>query len=236
MNGKATQRAAAIFGLLLGWGVASPASAAPSPDESAAQRTTSETPGASRAPHVTPESVPGDPLNLRLHTGALVGVGGQLFLGADAQLLGDVVAWSSRRALGSVGGGVAFVYHDEPTFLAPWIDRDQVKGAARRFQLLAAIGHTVHFGKRRRSSLDTHLFFGWSHWRSAYTVDYAGEDLHGSSSISRNHAIVGGQVRYTYRVARRVGLHAQLSAPIPTRSSYAITYGSAGVGLTFYLR
>ncbi|MBC8071935.1 MAG: hypothetical protein IAG13_26645, partial [Deltaproteobacteria bacterium] len=85
-------------------------------------------------------------------------------------------------------------------------------------------------------ALGLHVFGGWNYWRSDYELDYAQEDVHGSAVVARHRAIVGVEARFAYRFHRRVGFNVLVSAPMPTTSSYLITFAQAGLGLTFYLR
>lgn len=175
-------------------------------------------------------------LHLRLDADALYGIGAQSFLGADLGLFGDAAVWHTTHASGTVGGGVALVFHHEPTWLAPWIDRDHVQGANDRVQALLSVGHTIHLGKRRRSSLGLHLYGGLNHWRSAYRVDYSEEGLVGHAVLRRSGVVLGGQLRYAYRISERVGVNVQLGGPFGPGSSYVRSMFQVGVGLTLYLR
>lgn len=187
-------------------------------------------------PHVDAGPLRRGHAHLRLDVDALYGIGAQSFLGGDAHLFVDTPVWRTRLATGTLGGGAAFVFHVEPTFMAPWIDRDAVTGRASRIQLLALGGHVIHIGKARRFSLGMHLFGGWNHWRSAYRVAYPAEDLSGEAVVVRNHAIVGGQLRVGARVAKRVGLNLQMGAPFPTQPSYGIGLFTVGLGISILLR
>jgi hypothetical protein len=174
--------------------------------------------------------------HVRMDADVLYGIGGQSFLGAGVDVIVDGAVWNTARATGTLGGGLGLVYHNEPTFLAPWIDREQVHGATHRMQALAIAAHTIHIGKQRRFSLGLRVHGGWNHWRSDYRVDYAREQLAGRTVIERDTFVVGGQLDLGYRVARRVGIHAQLGGPFPTKSSYINGMFQVGLGLTFYLR
>lgn len=174
--------------------------------------------------------------HVRMDTDVLYGIGGQSFLGAGVDAIVDGAVWNTKRATGTLGGGLGFVYHNEPTFLAPWIDRDQVHGATHRMQVLAIAAHTIHIGKQRRFSLGMQVQGGWNHWRSDYRVDYAREHLAGRTVVERDTFVVGGQLNLAYRVSRHVGINAQLGGPFPTKSSYVNGMFQVGLGLTFYLR
>jgi hypothetical protein len=174
--------------------------------------------------------------HVRMEGDVLYGIGGQSFLGGGLDAIVDARVWETRRATGTLGGGLGLVYHNEPTFLAPWIDRDLVHGATHRVQALAIAAHTIHIGKLRRFSFGVQLYGGLNHWRSDYRVDYAREHLAGRSVVERDTFVVGGQLRLGYRVARRVGLGLLLGGPFPTKSSYVNGMFQVGLGLTVYLR
>jgi hypothetical protein len=188
------------------------------------------------APHVAEDGSKSGRVHLQLDADMTFGVGAQMFLGTQLRFAAGLEHWTTRLALGTWDFGANFSYQNEPIFLAPFIDRDTVKGAGHRTQLVATAGHTAHMGKRRRVALGLHIFGGWNAWRSDYTVDYDGEDVHGRGVVVRHRAIVGAELRFAYRFHRRVGFTAMLSAPFPTTSSYLITFGQLGVGLAFYLR
>ncbi|MCA9720384.1 MAG: hypothetical protein KC468_37325 [Myxococcales bacterium] len=188
------------------------------------------------APHVAEDGGRSDRVHVQLDTDASWGVGGQMFLGAQLRAAALLEHWTTRLALGTWDFGVNFAYQNEPVFLAPWINRDQVTGAGHRVQLLATVGHSAHMGRRRRVALGLHLFGGWSYWRSAYSVRYPSESVAGEAVVARHHPIVGGEVRLAYRLHRRVGLNLAIGAPFPTNTSYAITFGHLCLGLSLYLR
>lgn len=188
------------------------------------------------APHVAEHGTLSDRVHLQLDGDATWGVGSQMFLGSQVRFATVLEHWSTRRATGTWDLGAAFAYQNEPIFLAPFIDAERVDGAAHRVQVLAHLGHTFHVGKRRRVGLGLHAYGGWNYWRSAYRVSYPDVDVEGSDVVARHHAIVGGEIRLAYRVHERVGLNLIVGAPFPTASSYGITYGHLGVGLSFYLR
>lgn len=178
-----------------------------------------------------------DPENIRLQldAAALWGIGGQMLLGGHLRLAALFEHWSTSRAFGTWDLGLAFAYHNEPTFLAPWLDRSQVDGAGHRILSLGHLGHTVHMGRRRRAALGLHVYGGWNVWRSDYSLRYPDEGVEGSAVVVRHRAIVGGELRFTYRLHEHLGLNLMLGAPAPTTSSYLITLLHVGAGLTFYL-
>lgn len=186
-------------------------------------------------PHVVAGAAEHGRVHVRVDGDALFGIGGQAFLGTGVQGIVDTEVWRTRRATGTLGGGLAFSYHNEPTFLAPWIDRERVSGATHRLQTLAVLGHGIHIGKHRRFALDLQLRGGWNHWRSDYVVDYADEGLHGRTLMTRNNFVVAGRVQLGVRVSKRVGVHALMGAPFPTRSSYVLGMFEVGLGLTVHL-
>lgn len=187
-------------------------------------------------PHIGEDGEVGHKVHVRLDTDATWGIGGQMFLGAEAHGTAYVGVWNTKRATGSVDFGLQLAYQNEPTFLAFWIDRDEVKGATHRLQALATVGHTFHMGGKRQVALGLHWFAGLNHWDSAYSLDYAHEDVHGKLSVKDDLFVTGGEVELAYRFSRYVGVNLSLLAPMPTESSYAITFGSIGLGLTYYLR
>lgn len=191
---------------------------------------------ASPAPHVAEDGQRSARPHLQLDADALWGIGGQMFLGAQLRLVTVLEHWATTKALGTWDLGGAFAYHNEATFLAPWIDRDAIDGAGHRLVLVAHVGHTVHMGRRRRLGLGLHVFGGWNYWRSAYSVHYPEAEVSGSAVVDRHLAVVGGEVRVTYRLHRRVGVNLAIGAPAPTASNYAITIAHLGLGLSFYLR
>jgi len=196
---------------------------------------------ASAADSVPPPHVVAGPeergrVHVQVDGDALYGIGGQSFLGGDLRLLVDTAVWRTKHATGTLGGGLSLVYHNEPTFLAPWIDRDQVHGATHRVQTLAVAAHTIHMGAQRRFALGFQLQGGWNYWRSDYRVDYDRERLAGHSVVDRNTFVVGGQLRASYRVSRRIGINMELGGPFPTKSSYVNGMFQVGVGLTIHLR
>jgi hypothetical protein len=188
------------------------------------------------APHVDEDGSKSNRVHLQLDADATFGIGAQMFLGTQLRFAALLEHWATARALGTWDFAGSFAYQNEPTFLAPWIDPSQVTGAGHRLQLTASVGHTVHMGKRRRAALGLHVFGGWNQARSDYTVDYADEDVHGHAVVVHDRPIVGGELRFAYRFHERVGFNLMLGAPLPTASSYLITFGQVGVGLSFYLR
>jgi hypothetical protein len=195
-----------------------------------------EPPAPELVPHVAEDGRKSDRVHLQLDAAALWGIGGQMFLGTQLRFAAVLEHWSTAKAIGTWDLGAAFAYHNEPVFLAPWLDAAEVSGAAHRTVLVAHLGHSVHMGKRRRFALGLHGYGGWNYWRSAYTVDYAGEDVSGRAVVDRHLPVVGGELRLGYRVHRRVGLTMVLGAPVPSASSYGITWAHAGLGLSFHLR
>jgi hypothetical protein len=187
-------------------------------------------------PHVAESGEKSDRVHLQMDTDATFGIGGQMFLGGQFRLAASLEHWTTSRALGTWDFGGEFGYHNEPVFMAPWIDRSEIRGATHRLQLLASVGHSVHMGKRRRAALGLHVFGGWNHWVSSYAVDYAQEGVHGRAVVAKAKPVVGAELRFTYRFHRNVGVNAVFGAPFPTASSYAIGYGWVGAGLSFFLR
>lgn len=188
------------------------------------------------APHVAEDGRKSGRVHLQLDADATWGIGAQMFLGTQLRFAALLEHWTTRLAIGTWDFGGNFSYQNEATFLAPFVDREHVKGAGHRTQLVATVGHTAHMGKRRRVALGLHVFAGWNAWRSDYTVDYPNEDVHGHGVVVRHRAIVGPELRFAYRFHRRVGFNVMASALFPTTSSYLITFGQMGLGLSFYLR
>ncbi|MEZ4448374.1 MAG: hypothetical protein R3B09_02765 [Nannocystaceae bacterium] len=187
-------------------------------------------------PHVAEDGARSGRVHLQLDADATWGIGAQMFLGAQLRLAAVLEHWTTRRAIGTWDLGGAFAYQNEPTFLAPWIDRDVVDGAGHRVILVAHVGHTVHMGARRRWALGLHLYGGANYWRSAYSVAYPGEAVSGSAVVDRLLGVIGGELRLGYRFHRRVGANLAMGGPFPTSSSYGITLAHLGLGLSFFLR
>jgi hypothetical protein len=122
--------------------------------------------------------------------------------------------------------------------LAPWLRGagSDITGANHRVQWVATFGHGFSMGKRRRVYLGTHVYAGWNHWLSSYTVRYLGEDVGGSAKVGRSHFVAGGQLGLGYRFTRRFATHLLIGAPFPTQSSYAIGLAFVGAGVTVHLR
>ena len=187
-------------------------------------------------PHVAEDGTRTRSPHLQLDGVATWGIGSQMFLGTQLRFAALFEHWTTARALGSWDLGLNFAYQNEPMFLAPWIDPNEVSGAGHRTHLVASVGHSVHMGKRRRFALGLHAWGGWSHFRSDYSLEYANEGVSGSGVVTHNRAIVGGELRMAYRFHERVGLSAVISAPVPTESTYLISLAQVGLGLAFYLR
>lgn len=192
--------------------------------------------GAAPAPHLPESGGKDGRVHLQLHGDALYGIGGQSFLGAQLNLTAGYAVWDAGRATGAFEFGTQLQYSNEPTWLAPWLRDVDVSGAGQRVQWVVTAGHGFHMGKRRRVYLGTHLYAGWNHWRSSYSLNYPSEGVSGSATVSRNHFVSGGQLTFGYRVARRVGLNLLIGAPFPTISSYVVGLAHAGLGLTVHLR
>jgi hypothetical protein len=190
---------------------------------------------AERLPHLPEDGTRDGRWHLRLDTDAVWGIGGQMYLGAQAHLSGYTAVWTAPGATGSIDLGVQAHYGNEATWLAPWIDPDEVSGATHRVQVVGTVGHTFHLGTRRRWSLGLAWYAGWNHWRSDHGVTYAAEDVHGHDVVTDDLFVTGGQVRVGWRVHRHVGLDLVVGAPVPTASSYAVTLANVGLGLSFFV-
>jgi hypothetical protein len=188
------------------------------------------------APHLPEAGGRDGRIHLQLSADATYGIGGQSYLGGNLRLDAYTAVWARRKVTGTIDFGGQLAYGNEPTWLAPWLSDGTISGATHRVQLLATFGHTFHLGKRRRFAFGTHLYGGWNHWRSSYSLNYPHEGVSGEETVARNHAIVGGQIELGYRFHRRVGVHAVLGGPFPIQSSYAITLFHVGLGLTVHLR
>jgi len=191
-------------------------------------------PPSARAPHL-PAGGLDNRTHLRLEGDFIYGIGGQSFFGAQAHLMAYRGLWSTRHAIGSLDLGLRLAYGNEPTWAAPWIDRDQVTGATHRVQALLTAGHTFHMGRRRRAALGMHLHGGLNHWRSAYALEYAQEDVHGKAVVRRNRFITGAEATFAYRFSRHVGANVTLGGPFPSQSSYLVGLFFVGAGLSFYV-
>lgn len=186
------------------------------------------------SPHVGESGEPGHRVHLRLDTAATWGIGGQMFLGVQVHPTAYVGVWNTKKATGTIDLGVNVAYGNEPTFLAPWIDPAEVTGATHRVQVLGTVGTTFHMAPKRRFGLGIHWFAGLNHWQSDYRVAYADEDFEGEATVVDDLFVTGGQLTLSYRFSRHVGVNLAAVAPLPLDSSYAITFGHIGLGLTFY--
>ena len=187
-------------------------------------------------PYVAPDGAHDHRTHLRLDTAASWGIGGQIFLGAQAHLASQTPVWTGAHATATVDAGLQLSYGNEATFLAPWVDRETTSGATHRVDTVAVAGVTFHAGPQRRVSVGLQWFAGLNVWRSDYTlvVPEAGIDEH--RVVQRLLPTTGGQVTIAGRLSERVGVQLFLQAPIPTPSSYAVGLASLGVGPVFYLR
>ncbi len=231
MTGKAVgaRCATGATALALAFSVA-PAAA----EATAAEATPAEPEPASRAPHLVAGEEPGT-MHLRLDTSALYGIGGQSFLGALVRGALGVTAWDEPSVTGSFDFGLAFAYHNEPTWLAPWLSHGHVEGAGHRAQLFLVAGHTIHLLESRAISLGLHAHAGWNRWISSYSLEYPNEGVRGEATIERDYFIVGGQLTAAARLADHVGLNIVLGGPIPTESAYVIGMFHVGLGLSFFV-
>lgn len=187
-------------------------------------------------PGIQPEGVSERRVHLRLDTAVVYGIGGQSFLGAQAQLTAYSAMWNTRLATGSLDAGLLLGYGNEPVWLAPWLDAAQVQGATHRISVLGRLGHTFHLGQRRRAALGVHVYAGLHEWISSYSVTYAKEGVSGSATETRTLLITGAELDFAYRFSRRVGIYLKAGAPFPYQSGYIQTLFAVGAGLTFYLR
>lgn len=186
------------------------------------------------APHVRA----GEPLgtvHVRLDASATYGIGGQSFVGALTHISVGVSAWDDGEATGSLDVGLGLAYHNEPTWLAPWLSGGGVEGAAHRAQTLLMVGHTFHMLPGRELSLGLHAYAGWNRWISSYALTYEAENVRGAATIERDQFVTGAQLTLAGRVAERVGLQLVLGGPFPTESSYVVGMFHVGLGLSFYL-
>lgn len=186
-------------------------------------------------PHVSEDGSKSGRVHAQLDTDATWGVGAQMFLGTQIRAVAVLEHWTTRHAIGTWELGGAFAYQNEPTFLLIGVDSHGMHGAGHRIQLLAHVGHAVHLGRRRRIALGLHAFAGWNHWRSAYSLSYPAEAVSGSATVDRDRAIVGGELRLTYRFHRNIGVNVVAGGVAPTASSYLVTFGHVGLGLSWYL-
>src|SRR5690606_35741861 len=128
-------------------------------------------------------------IHLQLDGHATFSIGGQMALGANLDLLGSCAIWATARATGTHEFGAQLQYANEPTWLAPWIDRTRVAGAGHRINVLVLMGHGFWMGKHRRAYLGVRLYAGMNHWLSSYTVEYPDESVRGSAKVYRNHFV-----------------------------------------------
>jgi hypothetical protein len=171
-------------------------------------------------------------LHLHLDSSALYGIGGQSFLGALARGLAGVTAWHGGNASGSADVGLALAYHNEPTWLAPWLANGQISGAAHRVQLLLVAGHTFYVLESRALAIGLHGQGGWNHWISSYSLEYPAEGVSGKATIARDHFVLGGQLTASLRLIDHLGIQIVAGGPIPIESSYVVSMFHVGVGLT----
>ena len=195
-----------------------------------------EVPNLTAAPHIAEGGETARRLHLQLDGAFTFGIGGQSALGAQLHLTGLTALWNAGPATGSLDVGLQLAYGNEPPALAFWLAGVDAQGANHRVQAVATVGHTLHVGQQRRASLGLHVFAGWNHWRSAFTVRYPGEGVEGSATVSRDLFVSGAELKAAYRLSRRVGLHLVAGVPFPTASSYAIGLFFIGAGLSTYLR
>ncbi|MFO7562127.1 MAG: hypothetical protein R6X02_05760 [Enhygromyxa sp.] len=191
--------------------------------------------GPAPAPHVTAEGKDGR-VHLQLSGDATFSIGGQMALGANLNVLAGYAIWDAGRATGTFEFGAQLQYANEPTWLAPWIDRERVSGAGHRIDAVLLVGHGFWMGKRRRAYLGAQLYAGLNHWRSIYAVEYAEESVSGEAKVARSHFVGGGQLSLGYRLGERVGVHGLIGAPFPSASSYALGIAFVGLGLSVHLR
>lgn len=188
------------------------------------------------APHMPESGGKDGRIHLQLDRDVTFGVGGQMAMGANTGLTASLAVWDAGRATGAFEFGTMFRYSNEPTWLAPWIDRTKIEGSNHRIDWVATAGHGFWMGKRRRFYLGTHLYAGWNYWLSQYKVRYPDEAVSGSAKIARSHVAVGAQLGFAYRFSKRWGIHVLVGGPFPTASSYAIGLVFGGIGLTLHLR
>ena len=191
---------------------------------------------AGEEPHVPEDGSASPRWHVRLDATATWGIGGQMFLGVDLHPSAYRTVWTAPGATGTVDLGFDLHYGNEAGFLAPWVDTEKVSGANHRVQALATAGGTFHLTARRRFGLGMHLLAGLNQWVSAYTVDYAAEDFSDRAVVQQASFLAGGRLTFSYRVHRHVGVTVIATGFLPTESSYAISFGHVGLGLTFYLR
>jgi hypothetical protein len=175
-------------------------------------------------------------LHLALDGDFTYGIGGQSTLGAQLHLTGYTAVWNTRHATGTIDVGLQFAYGNEPPALAPWLQGKDTDGAAHRIQALVTVGHTFHMGQRRRAAFGLHLFGGWNHWISSYSLRYPNENVSGSGTVVRDHFVTGAELKFSYRFSKHVGLNLVAGSPFPYQSSYVVGMFFVGAGLTFYLR
>lgn len=188
------------------------------------------------APHVTAEDTLVHDVHVRLDTDATWGVGSQMFFGFSTRATAQLPVWHGRGASGSFDLGLGLAYDNEGSYFAFWLDPDEVRGAGHRVATTVRLGHTFHIGRVRRVGFGIHVWGGHNAFVRQYTVTYAAEDFEGSGREVRHAGVVGGDLDLSIRLAPRVGLHLLASAPLPTASSYEITLGRVGLGLSWFLR
>ncbi|HMV65607.1 MAG TPA: hypothetical protein PKA64_02060 [Myxococcota bacterium] len=186
------------------------------------------------APYVT--GTDAHPVHLRLDTAASWGIGGQMFLGGQVHLAAQTPVWTGKTASATADAGLQLAYHNEATFLAPWVDRDTTTGAGHRVHAVAVAGVTFHAGPQRRVAVGLQWFAGLNVWRSDYAVAIPEADIDAHEVVQRLLPVTGGQVTIAARLSERVGIDLFMQAPIPTSSSYAVGLAALGIGPVFYLR
>lgn len=189
-------------------------------------------------PFIPERGAPGRRVHLTLRSTFLYStfspaLGGSLRLAAATRL------WDTRRASGTFDGGLVLAYSRGGPALYPWIRADpdvRQVGSDQGVMLALSVGHTFHFGRRRRAALGVHLLAGVHVLHQRWRLEWLREGLSGQGRATHTEFTFGPEVDFHVRLSRRVGLNLVLGGVCTCLPSTAGSYVRAGAGLTFYLR
>jgi hypothetical protein len=177
---------------------------------------------------------PVHPVHFTLDATATYGIGGFSALGAQLHFVAFTPVWTTNAATGSLDVGLVAGWQDEPQFLQ-YTSMPDEKNDAERLNAWVTLGQTIHFGPGRRVGLGVHLFAGWTHLWSSYTVHDPAQGLNGSLTDNYGSPNAGAMVKFDYRFSDRVGVSIQAVAPFEVGPSFITTLFHVGAGLSFYL-
>jgi hypothetical protein len=174
------------------------------------------------------------PVHFTLDATATYGIGGFSALGAQLHFVAFTPVWSTNSATGSLDVGLVAGWQDEPQFLQ-YTSMPDEKNDAERLNTWVTVGHTIHFGAGRRVGIGVHLFAGWSHVWSSYSIDDPSQGLVGSLRDNYGSPNAGAMLKFDYRFSQWVGLSVQAVAPFEIGPTFITTIFHVGVGVCFYL-